>query len=179
VAIYNQAAKHFGFSICQRGTAARLRRLDKRLDDIGGLENFRIALRSLGKRSDLTDWLLGRVPARDGKEPFKLDIDRLLRTDGNMGDVLARLLDKAGDGEDQKIGPNGKPWGWWRQNEQAIRDLSADDWRRALAKQPPNGEWPWWLYGPPPGHPECLMHLDVLAEYGFIEQYNANGEKKS
>jgi hypothetical protein len=78
----------------------------------------------------------------------------------------------------ERVGPNDKRWGWWRQDMQKLRDLSADYWRELVAKHPPNGEWPWWFYGPEPGDPDCLMHPDVLAENGFVEQYNANGAKK-
>jgi uncharacterized protein YdaU (DUF1376 family) len=178
VDLYNQAAEHFDFSVCKHPTEARLNRLEKRLADIGGLENFKAALLSLKTSSRFTDFLLGRLPARDGSERFKLDIDRLLQTDGkHLGDVLARLLDMA-EATPEKTGPNGRPWDWWRQQEQALRSASAGYWRELVAKHPPNGEWPWWFYGPPPGDPECLMHPDVLAEYGFDKQYNANGAKK-
>ena len=40
---------------------------------------------------------MGRVRPKPGQNPFKLDIDYLLQTDGKSGDVLARFIDVAGD----------------------------------------------------------------------------------
>ena len=49
------------------------------------------------------DWMMGRVAPRDGRKPFKLDIDYLLQTDGKSGDVLAKLIDLAlNNGADQR-----------------------------------------------------------------------------
>jgi hypothetical protein len=177
--LYNQAAKHFGFSICKSHTEARLKKLQRRLADIGGLEQFKIALRSIETSSRFTDFLLGRARGRDGKGPFKLDIDRLLSTNSGFDDVLAKLLDMATDGEDQKVGPNGRHWGWWHAQEQTLRNSSPTYWRELLAQHRPNGEWPWWYLGPPPGHPECLMHPDVIAENGFAEKFNSDGVKRA
>lgn len=90
---YNEAAAMHGFSPCSAPTDARRKRLAKRLQDIGGVDAFKLALSALP--SD--DFLMGRVRPKSGQTPFKLDIDKLMQTDGGMGDVLARLIDAAGD----------------------------------------------------------------------------------
>ncbi len=67
--------------------------MQKRLHDIGGVDAFKRALSALPRN----DWLMGRVRPKPGQSPFKLDLETLLQTDGKMGDLLARLLDAAGD----------------------------------------------------------------------------------
>jgi hypothetical protein len=91
LAIYNEVAQHHGFVECRTLTDPRRKRLGKRLQDIGGLDAFKRALAAVPRNT----FLMGRVPPKDGREPFKLDLDALLQTDGRMGDVLAGLLDVA------------------------------------------------------------------------------------
>lgn len=168
VGLYNKAADHWGLSICRSVTSARAGRIEKRLADIGGLDNFRLALRAIGK----DDFLMGRKPARPGDQPFRLTIDRLLSTETNMGDVLARLLDQATEPEqDNLVGPNGKRWGWWRGKEEQLRDLPIEWWRKAVEAARPNGTWPWWILTAPPGHKECLMPQEIQDENKFVEIY--------
>lgn len=69
---------------------------------------------------------------------------------------------------------DGKSWGWWRGQEAKYRNLPIERWRGAFASQRPNGTWPWWLYGPPPGHPECLVPQDLISEHGWEEIYRGN-----
>jgi hypothetical protein len=94
VAAYNEAAARYGFSRCEIATAARRKRLLKRIPDIGGMDAFTRALSAFSLRpgeSSAVDWLLGRTSR------FKLDLERLLQTDGpNLGDVLGKLIDAAG-----------------------------------------------------------------------------------
>jgi len=68
----------------------------------------------------------------------------------------------------------GKSWGWWRGQEAKYRNLPIERWRGAFASQRPNGTWPWWLYGPPPGHPECFVPQDLITEHGWEEIYRGN-----
>jgi hypothetical protein len=164
--LFNLAADHWKFSRCESFTDARRDRLAKRLDDIGGLENFRKALRAIGK----DDFLAGRKHPRPGEQPFKLNFDRLMQTEGNMGDVLARLVE-LGSSTDVPRSPNGKEWGWWRGSEQSIRALPAKFWRELIATEKPNGTWPWWQLTGPPGSDDCLVHPDVLDEMGYVEKY--------
>ncbi len=94
VAIWNTTAERLRLSRCQTVTPQRRSRLLKRLADIGGLDQFKLALSAIER----WPFLAGKVPPKDGREPFKLDIGLLLQTDGNLGDVLANLIDRAGDG---------------------------------------------------------------------------------
>jgi hypothetical protein len=95
VKLYNDAARQHGFTQCYSTTEARRKRLRKRLDDIGGLDPFQRALSAIPRDR----FLMGRKAPRLGEEPFKLTLDRLLQNDGGMGDVLARLIDLAAEGE--------------------------------------------------------------------------------
>jgi hypothetical protein len=165
VGIFNRAADHFQFSKVDVLTPARALRLAKRLDEIGGVERFRLALRAIAKDA----FLAGKVAGKDGKPAFRLDLERLLQTDGAMGDVLARLLDLAASAAVPSR--NGKEWGWWRADIAKMRSLPADYWRERIAKEKPNGTWPWWSLGAPPGDPECVIHPEVVAENNFVEIY--------
>lgn len=69
------------------------------------------------------------------------------------------------------VGPNGKAWGWWRGKEDRLRALSPQSWRASVEAAKPNGTWPWWSLGPPPGDPDCIVNPVVLNEYGFVEIY--------
>jgi len=92
LALYNQAACAHGFAGCHSFTNERRRRLEKRIADIGGIEQFALALSAIPR----DDFLMGRLPPKPGQQNrFKLSIDRLLYTDGGLGDVLARLIDSA------------------------------------------------------------------------------------
>ena len=90
VAVYNSAAEANGYSICQRLTDSRIVRLTKRLADIGGIDQFKIGLSAV----PLDAFLSGKKTGRDGSR-FILDIDRLLSTESQIGDVLARMVDLA------------------------------------------------------------------------------------
>ena len=89
IAIYNQAAERHNFYRCVNVTPARVSCIARRLKDIGGLEKWQLALDAACQ----DDWLMGRT-CREGQEPFKLTIDRLLSTRTAMGDLLASLLDR-------------------------------------------------------------------------------------
>ena len=90
---YNDAAAKHGFTPCHTLTDTRSSRLGDRLLDIGGVGAFKRALTAL----PTDDFLMGRVRPRNGGAPFKLNLERLLSTGSGMGDVLARLIDAAGD----------------------------------------------------------------------------------
>lgn len=66
---------------------------------------------------------------------------------------------------------NGKAWGWWRGKEAALGEIPVDRWRDAITKAQPNGTWPWWLLGAPPGHAECLVPASLVSEFNYIEIY--------
>ena len=52
-----------------------------------------------------------------------------------------------------------------------MRTLPPEYWRELIAEAKPNGTWPWWVLTGPPGHDECLVHPDVIAEMGLVEIY--------
>lgn len=96
---YNASAIELGFSRCLSLTDGRRTALTKRLLDIGhgdasvGVEKFREALSAIPRWS----FLAGREKPRDGRAPFKLDLERLLSTGSGLGDVLAKLMDLFGE----------------------------------------------------------------------------------
>lgn len=73
---------------------------------------------------------------------------------------------------------DGKRWGWWREpaangrpKADGMRRLSPERWREGFAATRPNGRWPWWKFGAPPGHAECVVPNEILEETGWIEVY--------
>jgi hypothetical protein len=96
---YNEMAIKHDFLPCIALTSGRRTRLGKRLRDIGGLAEFKRALSAIQR----DDYLAGRKRPKEGK-PFKLDLDYLLRADDSVGDVLAKLLDLAGEAVASKPG---------------------------------------------------------------------------
>jgi hypothetical protein len=164
--LWNETATRLGLSVCTEFSPSRRARMIRRLADIGGLEKLKIALSAIER----VPFLMGQTRPRDGERPFRMTIDHLMQTNSNLGDVLAKLIDRAIDSADL-VGPNGKRWGWWRGHEDNIRKLQIEHWRKLDAECKPNGTWPWWAMGPPPGHPECLMPHELLAERGYVEIY--------
>jgi hypothetical protein len=65
----------------------------------------------------------------------------------------------------------GKAWGWWRAKEDRLRALGLERWRNAIIQTQPNGTWPWWSLGAPPGHAECVVPPELVREFGFEEIY--------
>jgi hypothetical protein len=70
----------------------------------------------------------------------------------------------------------GMDWGWWRQDGKAdrLRTMPTESWRKAFASRPPNGQWPWEYFGPPPGHPECFVPAEIVAEKNWAEIYRGS-----
>lgn len=66
---------------------------------------------------------------------------------------------------------DGKPWGWWRGLEDRLRARPVDVWRKALDEAKPNGTWPWWKFGPPPGDAQCLVPKEIITERKYDEIY--------
>lgn len=163
--IYQKAAGHFGFARCDQFTPARKQRLLTRLGALGGVENFRLALRGLSVESPLTRFLRGQEPPRDGRLPFRLDLDSLLQDGGNLGDVLGRLYEHAKSHEDRL--PRSKPWVSW----------SDGDWEQQIQTHA-NGIWPIDKIGPWPTHPDCAAPRHVVERLGLADKYDDNGVKK-
>jgi uncharacterized protein YdaU (DUF1376 family) len=66
---------------------------------------------------------------------------------------------------------NGKSWGWWRGLEPKLKALPLERWRKAIQDAKPNGTWPWWILGAPPGDPECLLPAEIISENNYVEIY--------
>jgi hypothetical protein len=74
IELYNEAARRHGWTVLHSRTSEVLARLQNRLAEIGGIEQFKRALSAIP--SD--DFLMGRV-RQEGRKPFKLDMAGLLR----------------------------------------------------------------------------------------------------
>ena len=55
--------------------------------------------------------------------------------------------------------------------EGQMRGVGVDGWRKALDAARPNGTWPWWKLGPPPGHQECLVPTELVEHHGWAKKY--------
>ncbi|CEJ86841.1 hypothetical protein HYPGJ_30745 [Hyphomicrobium sp. GJ21] len=171
---FNHFARQHGWSVVSEFSDKRLADTAKRLDEIGGLDRFVLALNQV----PYDDFLMGRIPGRNGRKPFRLCLETLLSTGSGLGDVLARLIDKASE-TPELIGPNGERWGFWRPDIEKLKTLSAAFWRKRLDDVKSNGTWPWWLLGPPPGHEECFVHPDIITELGLADKYRDTAAKVS
>lgn len=173
--IYNEAAEQFGFQLAKAATEQRLKRLEQRLEDIGGgVEMFRKALWAIEK----DDFLMGRV-AKPGQTPFVLTFDRLISTDSGLGDVLARLIDLIDApppgtkrrGKQTDLKPD-----WWHGKEWVMDELPLSFFREIIGRYA-NGSWPVELLGPGPWQPDkCFIPRKLIEELGLREKYLAPDE---
>jgi len=107
---------------------------------------------------------MGRTrPRSETERPFKLDLERLLQTGGNMGDVLARLIDAAGEAAPTSSGSHSLQPNWWQINPMAPRQFPRAAWRQLIKAQPP-GVWSREMCGPAPGTDGCLVPPDLIRE---------------
>jgi len=152
--LYNAAAKAHSWTVCTTLTSPRAKRLEGRLRDIGGIEAFKQALSAIPR----DDFLMGRRPPRSGERPFKLDLESLLQTDGKMGDVLAKLIDRAGEAVPATSG---------RPGQGAV--LPSDRCRQILENYPIRDmrDWQRDIHGPLPNEPGCLFPPDLIRELGL------------
>lgn len=126
---------------------------------------FQIANGRHPKRKASADAMLAAVKAGAGIDPNFPPMPETWLNGGRWEDAPRSAPD------DVPAPVNGKAWGWWRGIEDRLRAQPADRWRAAVAQHKPNGTWPWWILGAPPGHPECVMPAEVIAEHGFKEIY--------
>ena len=170
--LYNTAAEAHGWTVCRSLTSPRAKRLVGRLRDIGGLEAFKRALSAIPRN----DFLMGRLPPRPGeKSAFRLDLAYLLQTDGKSGDVLAKLIDAAGDAAPgPQSGSHLLPPNWWQTNPMAPRQFPRDAWRQLIKAQPP-GVWSREICGPPPGSNGCVVPSEIIHEFRLTELYTPEG----
>jgi hypothetical protein len=117
-----------------------------------GLQAFKRALSAIPQ----DDWLSGRVK-KDGRAPFKLDLEYLVRK--SNGHILSKLIDRAGEAP----ASNGAA-------ACTLHDMSGDKEhsRSMLASLRIEPDKPWLpQHGPPPYKPGCLFNPDALLERGF------------
>lgn len=164
IAVYNAAAEHHGWVRCRIMTPAIEQGLLKRVRDIGGRDQFIIALNQIPN----DDFLMGRMPGRNGSAPFRLDLSKLLSTRSAMGDVLARLIDAA-------AAPSGaRPKYWW-EDPAKVASLSADDWRHLIAKHCVDGVWAVKKVGWPPGHAKCVIPSGIVTALRLTDLWTSDG----
>jgi hypothetical protein len=97
-AAYNVAAEAHKFTRCEILAPKVRERLARRLVEIGQSSNMDrvIAFQRALDALPLWPFLLGKLePTKPGQPRFRLDIERLLQTDGGLGDVLIKLLNLA------------------------------------------------------------------------------------
>jgi len=162
--VWNSVAANLGLPVVKSTTDSRRRRLASRLADIGGLDNFKLALSAIPS----VPFLMGKVPPRPGQDPFKLDIERLMQTDGNLGDVLAKLIDKACEQP-----PSAAGLMWW-QDAEKVAAITDDQWREMIS-QFAGKTWPPDKLGPAPGSKRCVVPSHIIDELKLTERYDANG----
>lgn len=165
IAVYNAAAQHHGWVRCRVITPVIEQSILKRVRDIGGRDQFVIALNAI----PADDFLMGRVAGRNGGAPFRLDLSKLLSTKSGMGDVLARLIDTAAAGT-----ANAKPKYWWQDPAKVAR-LSAEDWRHLIDKWCVDRMWNLEKVGWPPGHARCVIPPGIVSALRLTEMWTSEG----
>lgn len=159
---YNVAAAAQGFTRCVVLTDKLRDRLSARLLDIGGgdpalgLAHFREALSAIAR----DEFLSGRIPSKTGKQPFRMDLERLLQTDGGLGDVLARLINL---GSTPHISAYTQIW-----------PSSDEAWSELILKNA-NGHWPEHILGAPIGFPGSQAPPHVVKALGLDGAYREHG----
>ena len=172
--LWNAFATQHGLGRVEIQSETRRRRMAKRLAEIGGIDRFEVAL----KQVLADDFLMGRVQPRDGNQPYRLSIEGLLSTGSGMGDVLARLIEKAREPVREAKTKAGKPGSapppvdWWKNPESAdaARRGSEEGWEEFVRRWA-NGTWPVEYLGPLPGTPECLVPEPIVKKLNLIERY--------
>jgi len=157
IAAWNAAAVQHGFVRVTASTEKRRRRLLERLADIGGLQNFELALSAVPS----VPFLMGQITPRSGEGPFKFEFEHLLQTEGKLGDVLAKLIDKA---HSLGTGQVKEPWTAW----------SDEEWVRQIALHA-NGIWPVDKLSPPPASKKSACPPRVIESERLLERYDENG----
>jgi hypothetical protein len=151
IELYNEGARRHDWTVSHTRPPGLLHRLKARLAEIGGIEMWKLALSAI----PLDEFLMGRV-RKDDRRPFKLDLQTLLQTDGKLGDVLAKLIDRAAEDEARSAAASGPA---------RYEDLSHNLHRsraflKHLALDPAK---PWPASAPP----SDLFHPQALFEAGF------------
>jgi hypothetical protein len=176
--LWNAFATEHGLGRLEVQSESRRSKLARRLAEIGGLDRFKLALSMI----PTDDFLMGRVPPRAGDKPFRLDFERLMSTGSGLGDVLARMIEKA----IQKLAPvvaEAAPAErlprefWWRGREEIAREVTEESWE-TLINRCANGIWPEQFLGPLPGTAKCLVPAVLIKKLNLIERYGNRAEPR-
>lgn len=169
IEVYNAEAKRLGIVACHAADTARRKRLVERVKGIGGIEQFRVACSAIQH----VPFLIGKVPPRPGDQPFRLDLDRLMQTEGALGNVLAKLIDKAAEVTAPK-------------RPSSIGELAAeiaqlsDEQQGELLDAHANGIWPKARLTYSPAEDRCPFRPHVLASRGITPTtYDEKGFRRS
>lgn len=168
IEVYNAEAAKLGIVVCRSADNDRRRKLVDRVKAIGGLDQFRIAVSAIGH----VPFLIGKVPPRPGEQPFRLDIDRLMQTSGPLGNVLAKLIDKAGE-----VGAPART-ATVADRAAEIAQMS-DDEQAALIRKHANGIWPRNTLTYSPADERCPFRPAVYEGLGITKlTYDVNGVRR-
>lgn len=125
---------------------------------------FRQIVSGKGKRRASADVLIAGIRNGNGVDP---EFPPMPETWLNQG----RWEDAPPEASKDPSPVEGKSWGWWRGMEPKLRGLSHERWTEAIEKLKPNGTWPWWMLGAPPGHPECVVPEQIVTDRKWSEKY--------
>jgi hypothetical protein len=171
VELYNEAASRLKFTKSQVVDPSIRLRLLGRIRDIGGIDQFKVALTAI----ELSPFLMGKVPARPNEAPFRLDLERLLQIGGGLGNVLVRLINMAAERGDvaAQSGSTGST------SLRATIAAMSDEQQVEYVKRHANGIWPLDKLLAPPIHKDCVFKPAVLQRAGIAtDQYTETGMGK-
>jgi hypothetical protein len=161
--LYNLTAQRIGLPTARSLTPQRKRSLDARLRE-HGLDGWMTAMANLAASKHCRG---------ENDRGWRADFEFCLQAKS-----LARLIEGAYGMAAQNLAKptdpdpvNGVKWGWWRPKAETYRAWSTDEWEKALERYPPNGTWPWWQIGPPPGNPECLVPPSIVERNNWADVY--------
>lgn len=143
---YNAAADRHGWVPKPQASLspAEIRRLAKRVSEIGGPDQFKRAMAAVhGSRLD-GDWTRRQRP----------DLTYVLSTGTGNGDLLRGLLDLAAWAE-----PDGGPW-WADPDKRRLVDTS--QWRDTIMQTVRPGFWDSANLSPQPDDPDCVIPAAVF-----------------
>lgn len=152
--LWNRKAESLGLPTAKVLTEGRRGHLKARLEDCGGLDGWAAALDALAA----SRFLCGLVPGRDGKPPFKADLDFILQPSS-----FARLLEGKYQegGQPRKISDATRTADDFQTRLRASRETQERmlrNWERDPSQWPPEA-------GPAPGAPGCVLDADLVERY--------------
>ena len=166
---YNVYAYRLGFVPCSTIDQGVRQRLLNRIEQIGGIEQFNIALSTI----EQVPFLMGQSTPRPGEKPFRLDLERLLQDEGGLGNVLVKLVNKG-----LETSTKSTPEAAQAALRQEIIAMSDTD-QTAYVSKHANGIWPSDRLFARPGTKDCLFRPEILANAGIsVTTYNEHGIKR-